>query len=842
MKWLKPIGFLTMTLGLFYLLNFPHSTLPPLGKLFNPFAGFWQNDNSQDEILSHRELPELQDVVEIIWDDRRVPHIFARHAHDLYFAQGYLVARDRLWQMEFQTHAAAGRLSEIVGLRALEFDRHRRRIGMVYAAENSVRTMMNNPEIKLAAEAYAAGVNAWIKKLTPATLPLEYKILDYQPEPWTTLKSAVLLKQMALTLSGYGPDRLMTSTRAALGDSVMRQLYPNYPPLQDPIVPANTQWNFQPLLTQKPANEFHPAMAQSFDNSFSKKIAAARLVQTGRKGRQAGSRPLSGSPRYDEEQEIFKGSNNWAVSGKKTASGYPILCNDPHLGLTLPSIWYEIQLIAPGVNVYGVTLTGAPGVIIGFNQNIAWGVTNAESDALDWYEIKFKDESRREYFYSGEWRPTTTRVEEIKTRDGATVLDTVIYTHHGPLPYHKNEKPFDEEIPPGAAMRWAAHDSSQELMTFYKLNRAAGYQDYLEALAYYDCPAQNFVYAGVEGNIAIRHNGKFPVRWFEQGKYIGDGSDPAYDWKNFIPRAQLPGVLNPERGFVSSANQNPVAANYPYYLGWNYAAFERGRRINEFLAGHEKITPQDMMALHGDVVSLRARTILSRMLELLAQEKLSDEQKQILADLKAWNYEYRADTKVAMLFNNWWRELLDQIWKDDMKPGEQALKIPRSDVTMNMILHQPESSYYDNKTSPARETLADLVLLSFQNTHQKMAQELGAYGEGWAWSKARGTNIPHLARIPGFGRMQLPTPGNFDNVNAITNTHGPSWRMIVALGPEVKAWGIYPGGQSGNPGSEFYDHAVDKWVAGEYFELLYLKEANTAEARLTGRTILRGGK
>ncbi|MGH7494551.1 MAG: penicillin acylase family protein [bacterium] len=837
MKWFALALSLGCNVALFYLLNFSHGTLPPLGKLLNPFAGFWQNDNTQDKTLTDRELPGLQDKVEVVWDDRRVPHVFARNDHDLYFTQGYLVARDRLWQMEFQTHAAAGRLSEIVGPRALELDRHRRRIGMIYAAENALGAMMAHSEIRLAAEAYAAGVNAWIRQLTPATLPLEYKILDYQPEPWTALKSALLLKQMALTLSANCPDRLMTSTRAVLGDSVMRQLYPNYPPLQDPIVPANTKWDFEPYITQKPANDFQPKMARFFDNITPEQPSRPRGT-----GPRASSLAQTGRLSYDDELEFFKGSNNWAAAGKKTASGYPILCNDPHLALTLPSIWYEVQLIAPGVNVYGVTLTGAPGVIIGFNEKIAWGVTNAESDVLDWYEIKFKDEARREYFHAGQWRPATTRIEEIKVRDGATVLDTVVFMHHGPVPYRKNEKPFDDEIPPGAAMRWTAHDSSQELMTFYRLNRGQNYQDYLAALSYYDCPAQNFVYADVQGNIAIRHNGKFPVRWFEQGKYIGDGSDPAYDWKAYIPKSHVPGVLNPERGFVSSANQNPVDENYPYYLGWNYAAFERGHRINEFLAGHDKITPQDMMALHQDVVSWRARTILPLLLELLDEEKLSAEQKQILADLRAWNYEYHAGTKAAIVFNNWWRELLDLIWKDDMKNGEQALKLPRSDVTMDLIQNQPASPYYDNKATPARETLSDLVLQSFQNTHQTLAKKFGAYGETWAWRNARGTNISHIARIPGFGRTSLPTPGNFDNVNAITNTHGPSWRMVVALGPEVKAWGVYPGGQSGNPGSEFYDNAVDKWVAGEYFELLFLKEARASGARISGKTLLRDGK
>ncbi len=809
MNRLKLLLSTTFTLALFIGLNFKHGDVPPLGKLLNPFAGFWQNNASNDEILPTQQLPELQAPVEIVWDDRRVPHVFAQNAHDLYFTQGYLTARDRLWQMEFQTHAAAGRLAEIVGARALEHDRYRRRIGMVYAAENALKAMQDDEESRIVVEAYTAGVNAWIQNLSVKDLPLEYKILDYQPEPWTPIKCALLLKQMAWTLSGYSNDRIMSLTRSALGEELMQKLYPIYPPAQDPIMPTTTQWNFQPNAATKPSAAFRSS--------------------------------LSGAT-INVERASTEGSNNWVVSGSKTASGYPILCNDPHLALTLPSIWYEMQLVSPEVNVYGVTLPGTPAVIIGFNQSIAWGVTNAGSDVLDWFEIKFKDEKRAEYFYNGAWQPTRQRNEEIKVRGGETVRDTVIYTHHGPVPYRENEKPFNLETPAGAAMRWIAHDASREMMTFLKLNRARNYEEYVAAISHFDCPAQNFVFADAAGDIAIWHNGKFPLRWQEQGKYISDGSDPAYDWQDWIAREQVPHVKNPERGFVSSANQNATDLNYPYYLGSDYAAFERGARINEFLAAKSQITPQDMMALQNDAVSLFAQKILPRLLEVLPAQRLDAEQKKLYEALQTWNYEYRAELAAPLIFNTWWRELYELIWKDDMKVGENELKYPRRDVTMSLVLNEPTNSFYDIKNTPEAESLAELTLLAFQNMQSKLTKEHGAFNASWNWEKTRGTDVAHLARIPGLGRMHLPTSGNGDNVNAITKTHGPSWRMIVALGPEVQAWGLYPGGQSGNPGSRFYDNAVDDWVAGKYYELLYLKSASESEARIAGKTSLLASK
>jgi len=368
-------------------LHTPHGMVPPIGKLANPFAGFWRNNDATDKIPRKLDLPGLQEEVRVVWDDLRIPHIFARNDHDLYMAQGYVMARDRLWQMEFIARYAGGRLSEIVGPRALDQDRYHRRLGMTWAAENLLKGLESEAELKAGLEAFGEGVNAHIRSLRRAAYPLEYKILDYAPEPWTPLNSALILKYMALDLTGGNRDFALTRLKEEMGESLVDELFPFVAPFQDPVIPPGTVWGFK-------AGQPGPA---------------------GLAGTPSSPKPSGKIPAADPWDD-FIGSNNWALAGARTKSGFPILANDPHLALNLPSIWYALQLSAPGVNVFGIALPGAPGVIIGFNENLAWGMTNAGSDVLDWFKIQFKDANRKEYFYEGAWRSTTVRREEIKVR------------------------------------------------------------------------------------------------------------------------------------------------------------------------------------------------------------------------------------------------------------------------------------------------------------------------------------------------------------------------------------------------------------------------------------------
>jgi len=804
MKWIKFILSFALGIALIILLNSSHGNIPPLGKFFDPFNGFWRNNATQDDLPETLHINGLDEPVTIVWENRRVPHIFAQNNHDLFFAQGFITARDRLWQMEFQTHAAAGRLSEIVGERTVEYDRFFRRIGMVQAAEAALTKMLENSDTRIVLEAFSEGVNAYINSLKPRDFPLEYKILNYQPEPWTPLKSAYLLKSMAWDLTGYFFQELyLSQAKSLLNEQDIEKLYPTIPPFTDPIVPEGTKWDFKPLSPRHNLiNNFETTDALFKDSNNS---------------------------------ESNRGSNNWAVSGKRTSSGFPILCNDPHLHLTLPSIWYEVQLITPSMNVYGVSLPGAPSVVIGFNEHIAWGLTNAETDVIDWYEIQLRSEPTIEYLYDCAWHPVKIQLEEIKVRHRETITDTVYYTHHGPIVYRQHEKPQHRRIPVGAALRWTGHDPSNELQTFLDLNRASNYNDYISAIANFTCPAQNFIFASKSGDIAIWHNGTIPIRKPDQGRFILNGEKSQNEWQGWIPHSHLPHVKNPPQGFICSANQYPAPKNYPYYLTGNYASFTRSSRIHNQLSSLDSITAENMITLQLDIYNLFAQKALPLMLSFLPQNGLNISEKKAVEMLKTWDFENNVDAICPTLFEYWWDQLSELIWNDE---GGGNLPTPRSDATLAIMLNDPFSQYFDVNTTPQKENLQDIVVFSFQKSIQSLTAELGELSDNWKWGNVHQTDILHLARIPGLGRKDIPTNGRAEIVNAISKRHGPSWRMVVDLGEPMRAWGIYPGGQSGNPGSQFYDHMIQNWVSGKINELVFLKSENESNEHVVAKTLL----
>ncbi|MBC6991530.1 penicillin acylase family protein [Hymenobacter sp. BT491] len=806
-KWTKAVLALAISGALTWVLNTKQGDVPPFGKFLSPFEGFWQNGEAADAFPAQQNLtlPGLQAPVQVRFDDRRVPHIFAQNDHDLYFAQGYLTARDRLWQMDFVTHVAAGRLAEIVGPSRLETDRFFRRMGMVYGAQKSLDMMMANPVTHNVLQSYSDGINAYISSLSAKEYPFEYKLLNYAPERWEPLKCALLLKYMAFDLSGRSDDLRMSNALNKYGPAVVKDLFPDYPQREDPIVPVGTPLDFKPL----PA----PPTPPSFQAAMSEKV-----------------------PAHEPNPEL--GSNNFAVSGEKSASGFPILANDPHLQLNLPSIWYQIQLTAPGVNVYGVTIPGAPTVIIGFNQQVAWGVTNVAADVMDWYQIKFRDHTRREYWHDGRWKPIRRVVERIKVRGQPDRLDTVLYTHHGPIVYDRDEKPFLSETPIRHAMRWTAHDAANEVLAFYQLNRASNYQDYTAALANYGSPAQNFIFADNQKDIAIWPNGKFPLKWRDQGKFILDGTDPAYDWQGWIPQAQNPHVKNPARGFVSSANQSSTGPDYPYYLNWTFGSYERGHRINERLARMTRATPDSLRVLQNDNLNLNAQLMLPRMLALLDSQPQNvasrGARQQVRTEMHRWKYFYEANAIGPSIFELWYSNLVRRIWEDDFSKKGTGIELrwPGRDRTNTLILQEPDSKWIDDRRTPAKETLPDLVRLSFEFAADSLQRKFGEFGPKWRWANQKSTDILHLAQLPGFGRMDLDVGGGAGIVNATSERNGPSWRMVVALGPQVQAYGVYPGGQSGNPGSPFYDNMIETWRVGQLYPLVFLHNATEQNKRV----------
>ena len=794
MKLLKFSVSLAITIFLAFILNqanpFGADNVPPVGKLLSPFQGFWQNAGlSSDFDFSSRALSGIREEVKVVYDERMVPHIFAQNMADAHFAQGYVTAQNRLWQMDFATRAAGGMISEVIGERAIEYDKFQRRIGILQSAKKAVESWSKDKENFALLEAYVAGVNTYIDQLSPKDYPIEYKLMNFAPSRWTPLKTALFARRMAQTLNFRHQDLAATNALEVFGQETFEFLYPEHNPKQSPIIPAEVEYNFTPLL---PGTD-----------STSQLLGA-----------------LYRHPALPMSSEGI-GSNNWAVAGSKTANGRPILCNDPHLMLTLPAIWYEIQIKTPESNAYGVSLPGMPGITIGFNNDVAWGMTNVGQDVADWYRIKWADDDRTAYLFDNETRPIDFIVEEIKVKGRKEpVLDSVKYTHFGPVVYENRDHGLQD-----MAMRWVTLEKpkSNELESFLTLNSARNYNDYAKALVNYESPAQNFVFASREGDIALKVNGKFPLKKPQGGRFIEDGSSSANQWQGFIPMDQVPQVKNPTRGFVASANQRSTTDDYPYYYNGGFDDY-RGRLINRRLSEMENITVEDMQGLQLYSYSLLAEEGLPLLLHNLDRSKLSEPEKKALVNLEQWDYSFDGDEQAPVLCWEWLQELYRNLW-DEVLPLSDSLEILRPEMwrTIAMMEIDTTSVFWDDRSTPEAETIADIVSRSFHKTCQSL-EESGSLQA--SWQDHKGTFIPHLAQLEPFGRFELPVGGFRQAPNAIGESHGPSWRMVVEVGPKPRAFGVYPGGQSGNPGSPFYDDMVDQWVKGEYNELWFMQDPN----------------
>ncbi len=812
MKLLKAILSVSIALGLLYALNRPWGPVPILGSFLSPFTGFWQNGEpaiSGEPVDVELSLDSLREEVTIHYDNVGVPHIFANNIYDVSYAQGYVTAKDRLWQMDLQVRSAAGRLSEVLGPQTVEMDRRARRMGLGYGAEINLKMSMSDSITREAILGYTAGVNNYILQLSPKDMPIEYKLLGYEPEAWTPLKCMYMLENMTLTLAGRADDLAMTNLMKRLGDGPLNNLFPDYPMLQEsPVIPAGTPWNFIPL----PVPDAPRATGDT-----------ARVAYQ--------SLPLS------EPMVEGIGSNNWAIGAEKSATGYPILANDPHLELTLPSIWYQVQLHTPEINVYGVSLPGIPGVVIGFNQNVAWGVTNVDADVLDLYEIKFKDSTNSQYWYNNAWQATRKRQELIQVKGMPdAVQETVIYTHHGPVMYYEGEK----HNGPTLAVKWIGHEPGNNFRTFYELNAARNYEDYRAALTHYVGPAQNFIFADNGKNIAMTVNGKFPLKWKDQGKFLLDGSNPAHDWQGWIPADQNPHVKNPPRGYLSSANQSSTDPSYPYYINWRFGPSERAIRINERLESMTMANADSLRLLQTDNFSVLARTILPTLLNYLKTVPLSSAQKSAVETLTEWNFVNDAKAIAPSIFDEWISNIGPAIWKDEIYSDSTSYKYPSRDRTLFLLLREPDAPWFDNIRTPAKETINDVVYGSFKAALDSLTINHGPMSTSWQWAEVKGTEIKHLSRVlKPFNAPPVRNGGGASIINATTKYHGPSWRMVVELGPEPKAYGLYPGGQSGNPSSPFYTNMLDKWEKGELNELIYLKSSDEKNPRLTSTWTLK---
>ena len=603
--------------------------------------------------------------------------------------------------------------------------------------------------------------------------------------------------------SGTENDLSATNAKTIFSQQEFNKIYPQVPDSLMPIIPRGTLFDPPGIVP------LEPLTADSLYFKNRQPVAVSEVSKPDRDN----------------------GSNNWVVAGSKTKSGSPILSNDPHLDLSLPSIWFEQQLTTPTSNTYGVSLPGSPFIIIGFNDYIAWGVTNAERDVKDFYSIRFKDNTKREYWYNGKWEPTQIRLEEIKVKGGSTVYDTVAYTIYGPVMFDESFSDADAGQQT-LAVRWVAHDPSNEAITFYNLNRAKNYDEYTDAIKTFDCPGQNFVFASKTGDIAIWQQGKFPARWNGQGLYIMPGDDPAYSWQGFIPQTENPHIKNPDRGFLESANQRPVDSTYPYFIPGSYIT-PRGIAIEHFLSSMTSVTTDDMKKLQDNYFNVLAEDVRPILLRYVNESGLNAAAKRYLEIVKTWNLQADPSSKGQTVYQCWWDSLEAEIWYDDISRSKPASSWPEEQTTMELLKKDSSSLVYiNNINTPQTETLPDIVTAAL---NKASANLLAKEKEGkLEWAKFKNPTIYHLLKeaLMPFARTDLNVGGDGNIINAMTHSHGPSWRMIVHLADETEAYGVYPAGQSGNPGSKYYDDFIDSWAKGEYYKLWVMKSSEITDEKV----------
>lgn len=806
----------------------PVGPLPALGPLLDPANGIWALARTAEHPREAEvHMPGLGARVRVLYDVRGVPHIFAASEDDAYRALGYVVARDRLFQLDVQTRAASGRLTELAGARALEVDRVPRRLGMPWAAERKLAAMDTTSAAWRAIHAYSEGINAYMAGMRRADLPLEYRLLGRTPLPWTPLSTMHLMERMSWTLS-YDDQELDRERVAALvGRAAADALWPINSPIQEPI---------QPNGQGAPSRRFAALAPPGAPDSSALRVAA--LLEAARP-------PSLARPDLDALGGA-RGSNNWAVAPRRTRAGHALLAGDPHLTLTLPSLWYEAHLVVPGrLDVYGVTIPGAPTVIIGFNRDVAWSFTNGYADAVDFYAETVNDvEHPTAYRLDGAWRPLERRLEVYRAPDGSAIAtDTVYLSHRGPL-----RREGDRWI----SMRWTALEPSDETTVLAGITRARSAREWLDAMSGWKVPVQNGLVADRQGHIAIRSSGRVPLRPGDGSGYvIRDGSTSASDWTGDRPVERLPFAIDPAQGYLASSNQQPVdpAVDSSYY-GSDFRDPWRALRINALLRADSAVTPEAMWHWQTDPGSARADLFVPAFLAAAHREIAAGRGDRALEQasrlLSEWDRRYTKDNRRAVLFENAMRALANATWDELLRPGatrgEPGARVATpATIVLAELLDDSLSAWWDDRSTAVVERRDAIVVASLREALARTEQEHGAPGgDGWAWSQVQQANIYHLLRIPALSALGLAVDGGPNTLSPVAGqgTDGPSWRMVVELGPEVRGWGIYPGGQSGNPVSPRYRDRLSGWLAGTLDPLIVPRDSAGLRSRRAALTLL----
>ncbi|MCS1351076.1 penicillin acylase family protein [Mechercharimyces sp. CAU 1602] len=731
--------------------------------------GYWVWQKSLPQIEGELQVEGLLQEVSVWRDTMGVPHIKAGNAHDLYFAQGFVTAQDRLFQMDLSRRQASGQLSEVIGEKTIERDKFFRTLGLRRAAEASAK--IYSEETQGVVAAYAAGVNAYIQRAKEIdSLPVEFRLLGYEPKPWQVIDSITISKYMAYDLGGHWEGQAF---RYYLLQNFSKEkaydLFPSYPADADTIMEA---------IEDSPVD-----------------------VMTS----------LPSVPIPSE----WNGSNNWVIAGSKTSSGKPILANDPHLDLGTPSIWYETHLEAPDLEVAGVIFAGIPGILLGHNRHIAWGVTNVGPDVQDLYIEKRNPENPQEVKYMDKWEKIKIIEEKIKVKESNTIPHQVHITRHGPI----ISEFIDNDISDSAfSLRWTALDPSNEMEAVLRFNRAKNWDEFKEGLTLFHTPAQNFVFASIDGTIAYRANGLIPIRKKGDSMLPVPGWTNEYEWKGYIPWDKLPTLLNPDEGFIATANNKVIDDAYSFHISNTWADPYRYQRIAEELRSKNDWTVKENQALQLDSHNLRAKEMVPSLLVEINKKKkeLRRIDQKALKILMEWNYEDSPKLGAPLLFHLWMDELEDQLYVDidrKMMPLFERKGGITDQLLRQAVVGEPGPWITE------QGGVTKLAMTSFKNAVDRAVELQGDSPAEWSWGEYHQVKFQHpLAAVEPlnylFNPKSYPFRGSEVTVAAARYAkngevvHGASWRTVVDLNDLSRSWNVIGPGQVGHRLSPWYDTMV----------------------------------
>ncbi len=736
------------------------------------------------------EAAGLYRPVTVIRDRWGVPHLYAENSHDLFFAQGYVHAQDRLWRMEFSRRISRGTLSEVLGDETLDEDKFLRTVDLYGAAQKDWAAL--DVETRQYLEDYAKGVNAFMDS-HQNRLPIEFLLLGFKPEPWTPVDSLAWGKLMCLSLGGNWETELLRARLIArLGAEKTRDLLPPYSDAGPFIIPPETR-SYADL-----GDPILPDLAQQVPGI---------------------------------------GSNNWVVDGSKTASGKPLLANDPHLDIQLPSIWYEMGLHGGDFDVVGATFPGVPAVIIGHNARIAWGVTNLGPDVQDLYLEKLNPDDPDQYEFMGQWEDMESRVEEIKVKDQESVMLTVRVTRHGPL---LNDAVEGLEQP--TALRWTALDEMSLFISVLRINLAQDWPSFRDALRYWDAPSQNFVYADVDGNIGYQSPGKIPIRAQGDGSVPVPGWSGEYEWTGYVPFDELPYVYNPPTHLVVTANNKVVPDDYPYFLASDWSPGYRAQRITDLLTARMAagpLTPDDFRDIQADLYLLPAEFLTPHLLQVTPENEI---QERALNQVREWDNIADADSAGAAIAIVFYDQLAQAIFADEL--GDELYEDYGGRLTaVRAILAEADNPWFDDLTTPAIETRQEIVQRAFVATIDYIRDELGNRPETWAWGRLHSatfvsdplgqSDIALLERLVNKGPFPMGGTGYTVNNTAYGEAYEQemvaSFRQIIDLSDWNNCRSQHTTGQSGQPMHKHYADMIQAWRAVEHHPMLFDREQIEAE-------------